>query len=160
MGRPTSAVITLTPSAGFVRSEQTRTSLQGSYLPHLAAVGLATNTFMAENAGLLCLLDCEQRPSRRILRQLAEQHPALKEKGAAVAPIQVAVVTDEAWQSFGEGNAIPFAVGRITGKSTRAVWATVSDALPWLILVDPKGRVTAEGFTLDELNTKLQKFAR
>ncbi len=68
-----------------------------------------------------------------------------------IAAVQVAVISDESWQSFKASATLPFAVGRVTEKSKQSRWATASDSLPWFILVDGKGKVAAEGFSLDEL---------
>jgi hypothetical protein len=50
---------------------------------------------------------------------------------------------------------VPFAVGRVAEKSDKTKWASEVESLPWLILTDGNGRVTAEGFALEELETKL-----
>ncbi len=41
-------------------------------------------------------------------------------------------------------------------KSEKSRWAFGVESLPWLILTDKQGRVAAEGFPLDELETKLR----
>ena len=129
-------------------------------MPDLTLVGLDTNALPAGRTGLLCLLDAEQRPSRHLLRLLAGQHDALKEKGLAVAALQVAVVTDEAWTELGDSVSAPFPIGRVKEKSAKTRWATDSGSLPWLLLVNPEGRVAAEGFRLEELDAKLKDLAQ
>jgi hypothetical protein len=109
---------------------------------------------------LICLLDCEQRPSRHVLRQLAEQFEALKEQGVALVAIQSAVVSAETWNAFIEANAAQFPIGRVIEKSASTRWVTAVETLPWIILVDSKGRVAAEGFGLDELEAKVQALTR
>ena len=39
-------------------------------------------------------------------------------------------------------------------RKARAAWG--AGALPWLILTDKAHRVTAEGFTLEELDSKIK----
>jgi hypothetical protein len=47
-------------------------------------------------------------------------------------------------------------VGRLADKSDSLKWASEVESLPWLILTDKDHRVAAEGFTLEELDTKLK----
>jgi hypothetical protein len=105
---------------------------------------------------LLCLFDIEQRPSRRFVRQLTEQHDALRQKGLTVLGIQVAVTTAESFKEWKDANPVPFPVGRLAGKDDKTKWASTVESLPWLILTDADRRVTAEGFALDELEAKLK----
>jgi protocatechuate 3,4-dioxygenase beta subunit len=157
----TNAVITLSRrSSSFRAEEPRRRSLQGLPLPDLTPVGLDTNALPAGQPGLLCLFDAEQRPSRHFLRQLAGRHDTLKQRGLAVAALQVAVITDDAWAALGDSVTAPFPIGRVKEKSAKTRWATDSGSLPWLILVNPEGRVAAEGFRLEELDSKLKDLAK
>jgi len=133
-----------------------RAALEGKPLPDLATVGLAADVASDRRPLVLCLFDAEQRPSRRAVRLLAEQHATLTAKGVAVAAVQTVVTSDESFNAWKENGAPPFPVGRVTGKSAPTRWATEVGSLPWLILSDPTGKVIAEGFALDELDAHLE----
>jgi hypothetical protein len=154
------AIVTLFPQSSMSTAEPARRSLEGSALPDLASVGLSSDTLPAGKPALICLLDCEQRPSRRTLRQLLEQHGAFEAQGIVLVAIQSAIVSDETWDSIKEDNAAPFLIGRVVDNSATTRWVTAVDKLPWLILVDSKGRVAAEGFSLEELETNVRVLTR
>jgi hypothetical protein len=109
---------------------------------------------------LLCLFDIEQRPSRRFVRQLAEQYDALRQKGLTVLGLQAAVTTAESFKEWKDANPVPFPVGHLAEKAANTKWASDVESVPWLILVDGERRVTAEGFALDELESKLKDVAK
>ena len=133
-----------------------RPSLQGKALPELSALGLATDATRAGQRVLLCLMDVEQRPSRRVARLLAEQHDTLLQKGLAVIAAQVAPSSAQALEDWQAASPAPFPVGRVTETSEQTAWAASVESLPWLILTDTTGRVVAEGFNIEELADKLQ----
>ncbi len=156
----TNVVIHLTSSGGAVQPAPARASLKGKPLPDLTAVGLTADAVPAGKPALICLFDAEQRPSRHCVSQLVEQAGALKQQGVAVAVIQAALASDDAFKQWQEANTVPFPVGRVAAKNEQTKWATSVDSLPWLILVNAEHRVTAEGFTLDELDARLKQPAK
>ena len=128
----------------------------GKPLPELEGIKLKLSDEQTKDrAILLCFFDMEQRPSRNCIRQLAQKAAELKEKGVAVVAVQTSQVTEKTLNEWKKKNRIPFPVGMITAdiEKTRFTWGVRS--LPWLILTDKQHIVTAEGFTLDELNEKL-----
>jgi hypothetical protein len=139
-----------------VRQTPKRPSLKGRPLPDLAAVELGGDACPAGKPILLCVLDIEQRPSRRFVKQLAEQYDALKQKGVTVLGLQAAITTADSLKEWKEANPVPFPVGRVAEKADKTKWASGVESLPWLILTDGERRVTAEGFALDELDVKLK----
>lgn len=54
-------------------------------------------------------------------------------------------------------NKIPFPVGMIQGDGEKIRFAWGVKSLPWLILMNRKHIVTAEGFNLSEINSKIQE---
>jgi hypothetical protein len=152
----TNVVIQLGMNEPYVREGQKRPSLKGRPLPDLTAVGLAGDAAPPGKPLLLCLLDAEQRPSRRSARMLAEQYDALRQKGLTVLAVQAAVTGADSFETWKNSNPLPFPVGRVAEKSAATKWATDVESLPWLILRDAQGRVAAEGFALDELDAKLE----
>jgi hypothetical protein len=55
---------------------------------------------------------------------------------------------------------LPFKIGRITAKTAASAWATNTESLPWLILVNSHGRVAAEGFSLEDLAGKIASLGK
>jgi protocatechuate 3,4-dioxygenase beta subunit len=137
------------------REAPKRPSLKGKPLPDLSAVELGGDAAPVGKPVLLCLFDVEQRPSRRFVKQLADQHDALRQKGLTVLGVQAAVTTPDLFKEWKDGNPVPFPVGRVGEKADKTKWASEVESLPWLILTDGDRRVTAEGFALDELEAKL-----
>jgi hypothetical protein len=157
----TNVVIRLGVNQGSsVRAAPRRPSLKGKPLPDLAAMDLSSDAAPAGKPVLLCLFDIDQRPSRRFVRQLAEQHDALRQKGLTVLGLQAAVTTTESFKEWKDANAVPFPVGRLAELADKTKWASTVESLPWLILTDGDRRVTAEGFALDELEAKLKTVAK
>lgn len=131
-------------------------SLKGKPLPDLAELGVPADAVPAGKRVLLCLFDLEQRPSRRVVRLLAEQYDALKQKGVTVLAIQAVVTSNDAVNEWKTSNPLPFPTGRLTSKTDKTRWVSTVGTLPWLILTDAQGRVVSEGFALDDLDAKLK----
>jgi len=139
-----------------VREAPRRPSLKGKPLPDLAPVELGGDAAPAGKPLLLCLFDIEQRPSRRFVKQLADQHDALRQKGLTVLGLQAAVSTAESFKEWKDGNSVPFPVGRVAEKTDKTKWASEVESLPWLILTDGNRQVIADGFSIEELDAKLK----
>lgn len=131
-------------------------SLKGKPLPDLAPLGVAPADAPAGQPLLVVLIDAEQRPSRRALRLLAEQAPALKQKGLAVVVLQAGEMTGDALAAWKTETALPFPLASCptAPEKTRAAWGAA--ALPWLVLADKAHRVTDEGFAPEDLEAKLK----
>ncbi len=106
---------------------------------------------------LICFFDMNQRPSRRCVMQITEQSEKLKQKNIVVIIVQASKVDKNSLDEWLKENDITFATGMIQDKAeqTRFNWGVKS--LPWLILTDKKHTVIAEGFSLDELDAKIEK---
>jgi hypothetical protein len=157
----TNVVIRLGVSQSYsFRQAPKRSSLKGKPLPDLAALEFDSEAVPAAKPVLLCLFDFEQRPSRRFVKQLAEQHHALREKGLTVLGVQASVTTAASFKEWKDANPVAFPVGRVAEKTDKTKWVSDVGSLPWLILVDAERRVTAEGFALDELDAKLKALVK
>ena len=128
--------------------------LLGKPLPDLNDMNL-TIEHAEDKAMLVCFFDLNQRPSRYCLTPLAKEAETLEKRGIAVAAIQASKVDRKIFGEWVKTSTIPFPVGMIQDdeRKVRFDWAVRS--LPWLILTDRRHIVVAEGFGLDELNTKL-----
>jgi hypothetical protein len=143
-------------SSSSQRAEGPRmTRLQGKPLPDLAPLGVAAADCPKDQPILAVLIDAEQRPSRRMLRQLADQAGAFKLKGVTVVVLQAGGMTEEAFAAWKKEAALPFPTGCLKGEPEKARTSWGAGAMPWLVLTDKDHKVAAEGFSLDELDAKL-----
>jgi len=132
-------------------------SLVGKPLPDLTSFGLELTPNDTEGKMLLlCFWDMNQRPSRYCIRQLAKASALLSEKAVTVLAVQAVEADAGALEQWLEEYGTPFKVGRMTGdlEKTRFQWGAAS--LPHLILTDRQHKVTAEGFSVRELDKKIQ----
>jgi uncharacterized GH25 family protein len=155
-GGETNVVMTLA-RRGVGREPTRRRSLQGKPLPDLASVGLPADALPRGRPGVVCLLDWEQRLSRRALGLLADQAEVLKQKGVAVAVVQSVPTSDETWNELRSAvQTDSFRIGRVKSKTSETRWASDAKPQPWLILVDKEGNVVADGFSPDELEREIE----
>jgi protocatechuate 3,4-dioxygenase beta subunit len=130
--------------------------LTGNPLPGFdgIALDLASEQIQGKRV-LVCFFDWEQRPSRNCLLQLARQASGLQEKGVALVGVHVAKENEADLRKWVTDSRIPFPVGVIEGDREEVLFTWSAKSLPWLVLTDANHNVTAEGFTLEELATKL-----
>ncbi len=130
-------------------------SLVGKSLPDLKELGIEISPDDIDGKRILvCFWDFEQRPSRQCLTQLAEQAKQLKNKGVTVIAVQASKIDQEVLNQWVKKNNIPFPVGMVQGDDEKIRFAWGIESLPWLILTDGQHIVTAEGFSVDELNER------
>jgi len=132
-------------------------SLVGKSLLDLKELGIdSLSADLTDKKILVCFWDMQQRPSRRCLTQLAGQAQQLKDKGITVIAVQASKLEQEVLNQWIKKYDIPFSSGMIRSdeKKTRFKWGVKS--LPWLILTDIKHVVTAEGFSINELDDQIQ----
>jgi hypothetical protein len=89
--------------------------------------------------------------------QLAKRTDQLKQKGIAVVAVQASQVSENELSGWINKYNIPFPVGMVQGDVEKSRFAWGVRSLPWLILTDHKGIVTAEGFSLAELSEKIKR---
>lgn len=104
---------------------------------------------------IVCFWDMLQRPSRNCLWQLSKRAPKLKAKDVVVVAVQASKVNEETLNEWMKKNNIQFPVGMVQGDEdkTRFIWGVRS--LPWLILTNRQHVVSAEGFSINELNERM-----
>jgi hypothetical protein len=155
-GGDTNIVIRITSRRVVSRAESPIARLKGKPLPDLTPLGLTAAEVPADQPVLAVLVDAEQRPSRRALRLLGEQAATIKDKGVAVIVVHTGPMADEDFKTWKQEAALPFAIVSLKGDAEKARAAWGAGALPWLILTDKAHRVTAEGFTLEELEARIK----
>ena len=132
-------------------------SLIGAKLPNLAMfTGDAFDTLIQGKTVLVCFFDMNQRPSRHCVMELANKAEQLKEKGITIVAVQTSEVDENTLNKWVQQYTIGLPVGMVEGdiNETRFTWGVRS--LPWLILTDRDHIVTAEGFSLNELDDKIK----
>ncbi|MEN6334058.1 MAG: carboxypeptidase-like regulatory domain-containing protein, partial [Phycisphaerales bacterium] len=124
--------------------EKTVTSLIGTSIWQLDGVPMSLEQSKCQGrAILLCLFDGNQRPSRNCVQQLGEKAENLAARKVVVASIDASKADPAGREGRTHGNGI--------------VAASHAQSLPWLILTDEKHVVRAEGFTLDELEERVEQ---
>ena len=128
-------------------------SLVGKPLPDLSGYGIK----LEGQAGpaLVCVWDWRQRPSRYMVRQLAERAGALAERSVQVVLLNGESTEREPLDAWLADFDIPFVCGVITIDPENARFNLGVQAMPWLILTDGQRNVLAEGFALSELTERL-----
>lgn len=129
---------------------------EGDPLPDLVPLGLGSDVAPTNAPILLCFFDCQARPSRHLIRQVAGQHEALRQKGVIVLGVQARVIDSRSFQEWIGSNTLPFPVARVAEESEQTAWVTGVASLPWLVLTDAQRRIAAEGFALEEIDAKLK----
>ncbi len=134
------------------------TGLVGRRLPPLTELGLEADPCGGHDKGLLiCLFDWQQRPSRRLLTQLAEKAGSLKAQGLAVLAVQASETDRRSLDAWLKRQGVDVAVGTPASDAEPAASGLGAKALPWLILADRDRVVKAEGFAVGELDAILVK---
>jgi hypothetical protein len=129
---------------------------------------------------LLCFWDVDQQQSCELLMSLRDRQNELAKEGVSIIAIEASgVKTDEA-HSWARKNELPFPTGAFYAffektdrekddllyllKARKLRRETISDlkmawridSLPWLVLTDREHVVTAEGFSLEELDERIK----
>jgi len=131
-------------------------SLVGKALPGFEGINIEFDAEQAKGKRVLvCFFDMQQRPSRHLMRQLAQSEKELKRQDVSVLAVQSSKVDKKRLNKWLEENNLEFPVGMIesNNKKTKFKWGV--KALPWLILTDKNHIVTAGGFGIDELSEKI-----
>ncbi len=132
-------------------------SLVGKPLPRLTEIAPLSSLGDIENrAVLVCFFDMTQRPSRHCVSVLTKKAEELSKKEIGVIAIQAAGSDARALDQWAGALGISFPVTMVRAETTKVRYSWGVRSLPWLILTDRRHVVQAEGFTLGELDSKLQ----
>ncbi|MBN2588375.1 MAG: carboxypeptidase regulatory-like domain-containing protein [Sedimentisphaerales bacterium] len=105
---------------------------------------------------LICFFDMEQRPSRNSLLQLNKRIQDYKKKGITVLAVHTSKIDNKVIEEWMKENDISLTVGMVESENEQTLYNWGIKSLPWLILTNTEHIVTAEGFTIDELNKKIE----
>jgi len=89
------------------------------------------------------------------MRQLSKKTKELKAKDVVVVAIQASKVGNDKLNDWIQKNKIIFPVGKVQGDGEETCFTWGVRSLPWLILTNKKHIVMAEGFSVTELDDKL-----
>ena len=131
--------------------------LVGKRIPDLDKLNIDINQEQASGRMMLfCFFDMEQRPSRNCVLQLSKKSNDLQAKDIVIIAIQASKIEQEALNQWIKKYNIPFSVGMVQGDEKKFSLAWSVKSLPWLILTDSMHIVKAEGFSLIELDSKIE----
>lgn len=128
-------------------------SLVGKDLPDVSAHGVELPE--DANSVLVFVWDMNQRPSRHFVKKLNTKADLLKEKGVTVLLINAAPVEKAKLDAWLKENGIAWPCGVIAENAKDVTFKMGVQGLPWLILTDAEHKVAAEGFSVEELEKKL-----
>ncbi|MBN1974378.1 MAG: redoxin domain-containing protein [Sedimentisphaerales bacterium] len=131
-------------------------SLKGKVLPDLEKFKTTLYpTDRKDRILIICFFNIEQRPSRNFIIELNKKAQDLKAKGIEIIAVHSSEIEQTELDDWLKENNILFPVSTIkdNAEQTRFNWGV--KALPWLILTDRKHIIQAEGFSIDELDVKI-----
>ncbi len=108
---------------------------------------------------LICFIDMQQRPSRNTVVQLSKQVEPLRQKGIVVTMVQTVPVDDTALKAWAKEANVPCPVTMMQADEDKLRRAWGVQGLPWLVLADKNHLVRAEGFGVDEIESRLASLA-
>jgi hypothetical protein len=131
-------------------------SLIGKKLPGFESLGV-TSPDSGGKPLLVCLVDLEQRPSRKCLSDLAKRGEVLSSKGITAVVIQTSKTDPKQYDDWLKTNQIGFPIRSVEAdfETKKAAWGV--KALPWLILTDKDRKVVAEGFAVSDIESVVGK---
>ncbi len=134
--------------------------LLGDSLPSLddLKAGLPAEQ-LKDKALLVCFFDVQQRPSRNAVLQLAKRAEELKAKDIVIIAVEVSEAEKEAVNTWAKQNNVPIPVAAAGAASEEVRFTWSAQALPWLVLADKNHLVRAEGFGVDEIESRLASLA-
>ncbi len=130
-------------------------SLAGKILPELKDFINLPQADIQNKSILLCFWDSEQRPSRNCIQELNKKADELKQKNIEVIIIHASNTDMKSLNDWIKEYNISFPLGMIKSDEEKTKFNWGVKALPWLIVTDKEHVVTAEGFSINELDEKI-----
>jgi len=106
---------------------------------------------------LVCFWDMNQRPSRRLIMELAKRADELQKKEVVVILVHTSDIDAENLKDWLANRKIPFTCGSVKNDTEKILFRWGVRAQPWLVLTNEKGIVRAGGFELEQLDEKLRE---
>jgi len=158
---PASGVKIIVASRGPVESSETASaagppSIIGSPLADLGFLEELLSKASADGKLVLVLIwDVDQRPSRHYARTLAGRADELAAKSVVIVSADASSAGEDARAQMLSDLGIKYPVVLIRGDSQQTLSRFGMTSLPFLILTDSAHTIRAAGFSLDELNAKI-----
>ncbi|MBC8472604.1 MAG: carboxypeptidase regulatory-like domain-containing protein [Planctomycetes bacterium] len=130
-------------------------SLVGKALPELEQFGLKSASNTEGEKVLVCFWHMEQEASNCV-QQLSKREKLLAEEGVDTVLVYAGQIVDSRLNDWLKKNRITIPCGKFDGDITVLGRTWAMQSLPWLILTDRRHIVTAEGFSVTELNGKIK----
>ncbi len=153
-------IVVTEPGVSKKPSQAEPSSLMGKTLPDMKNMPADfTPELIKGKSVLVCFWDYNQRPSRNGVLELNGKAQELEAKGVTIITIHTSKIDSDTLNQWIKDNKFSLSIGKIeTGEEqTKLNWGV--KALPWLILTDKKHVVTAEGFSMNELDEKFKQIA-
>jgi hypothetical protein len=132
-------------------------SQAGRQVPALASLGLDVPPDPLKGKRvLLCFFDMNQRPSRRFVPELAARAKDLEKNDVVTFLVHAGQGDKTAVAQWLRERSVPFAIGAVSGDTTKLLKDWTVQALPWLVLLDEKQTLAASGFDLQQLDENLK----
>jgi protocatechuate 3,4-dioxygenase beta subunit len=131
-------------------------ALRGKALPPVAEFGIRPPDLFQDQRVLLCFFDAGQRPSRSTVATLAKRLDGLRQKGVMVIAIRGGTADNEELRQWLQEQSALMPLGSVQGDAAKATFAWGVQGWPWLIVTDKNHIVTAEGFGIEDLDSKIQ----
>ncbi|MBN2591286.1 MAG: redoxin domain-containing protein [Sedimentisphaerales bacterium] len=132
--------------------------LPGEPLPNFDGINIdPARTSIQDKSLLVCFFDMEQRPSRNCILELSQKAQELKSKDIEIIAVQASKIEQEYLDNWAKENNMDFPIGIIKENQEQTLFNWDVKALPWLILTDKEHIVQTEGFSINELDNKIEK---
>ena len=128
-------------------------SILGQKLPDMEKYGIANPE--AGKPVLLFFWDMKQRPSRHFVKQLAAKKQVLESKGVHAMLVHCGESGHNELDAWLNDNSISFESLILTKEIEDAKFKLGLKGFPWMVLTDAGLKVVAEGFSMEELEGKL-----
>jgi len=142
---------------GQERVHTDRFSLVGKLLPELEQFGLKSALSAGGKKMLVCFWNMKQRPSQNCALQLDKRAKLLADKDVYTVLVYAGPVIESAVNDWLRKNRVTIPVGKFDGNMQVLGRSWAVQSLPWLTITDHNHIVTAEGFSLNELNEKIKE---
>jgi hypothetical protein len=143
---------------GIAVAEKVLPSLMGKVLPALEGIEVDFSLEQAKGRMvLICFWDMNQRPSRRLIMELAKREKELEDKSVMVLLVHTSEVDTDKLKDWLANRKISFTCGSIEGDTEKVLFRWGVRAQPWLVLTNEKGIVRAGGFELEQIDEKLRQ---
>ncbi|MBN2180507.1 MAG: carboxypeptidase regulatory-like domain-containing protein [Sedimentisphaerales bacterium] len=148
-------VVRSSTGAGVVTASPRYENLMGKQLNQIEGLKSLLPEDAADRPMLIIFMDQQQRPSRRAVMDLSERADRLEEKGFKVVAVQVATIERTDLDKWLAAENVPFEIQILKDDFNKRQYSWGVKSLPWLILTDKSHTVTAEGFGIGELESKI-----